>query len=396
MSGAVDVCIVVSAANTKPGSFMLSRVLEKAPINQIFVNCPDNQWYLDGVPGLGTDLQSSAEAMLQIAEDLRGANGQILVLGSSMGGYGAVAMGAMMQADIVFATGVEFVLNQPGGLSTKFLKGRTADLDILPVMAGARSRFIVACGEDCFVDLYGLSIADQAGIAGLTPLTFRNRSHSLPPYIQNRWGFPQIVTQLLTTGHPPFEDGLGTLVHEYDLCHQLQSLNAVMEGQMEGVDDLIRRLEALGGQITNTHDRSYAYYGQGMALRCAGDATGELTALRRAHADNPMNFRFLNQLARSLLAAGQHDEAEAAARRSIRMQEGIDNERDPFTRLILARLLKAQNRVAEAMDVVVEELQHSPKSGIYWQFLESLLSEMTARAARRSMDGLTRKVKSIY
>lgn len=388
--GAADVCIVASAANTKPGSFMLRRVLQAAPVNQIFVNCPGNQWYLDGIPGLGTDLQSSAEALRQIAEDLRGTGGQVLVLGSSMGGYGAVAMGALMQADIVFATGVEFVLNLPGGLSARFLKGRPADLDILQAMAEARSRFIMACGEDCFTDLYGLMIAERSGIAGLTSLTFRNRSHSLPPYLQGRWGFPQIVTQLLTTGHPPFEDGLGTLVYEHDLCRQLQDLNAVMQGRMEGIDDLIRRFEALGQRIEDTHDRSYAHYGQGMALRSAGDVAGSESALRRAHADNPTNFRFLNQLARSLLAAGQHDEAEAAVRLSIRMQEGISDERDPFTRLILSRLLKAENRVAEAVDVVVEELQCSPKSGVYWQFLEELLSDMTARAARRTMEGLTR------
>lgn len=390
--GAADVCIVASAANTSPGSFMLRRVLEKAPVNQIFVNCPGNQWYLDGIPGLGTNLQSSAEALRQIAEDLRGAGGKVMVLGSSMGGYGAVAMGAIMQADIVFATGVEFVLNLPGGLSARFLKGRTADLDILSAMAEARSRFIVACGEDCFTDLYGLTIADRAGGAGLTSLTFRNRSHSLPPYLQNRWGFPQIVTQLLTTGHPPFEEGLGTLVHEHDLCRQLQDLNAVMQGQMEGIDDLIRRFEALSRRIEDTHDRSYAHYGQGMAQRSAGDTAGAEAALRRAHADNPTNFRFLNQLARSLLAAGQHDEGEAAVRLSIRTQEGIANERDPFTRLILAQLLKAQNRVAEAMDVVVEELQYSPESGVYWQFLEELLSDMTTRATRRTTEGLTRKV----
>ena len=200
------------------------------------------------------------------------------------------------------------------------------------------------------------------------------------------------MTQLLTTGHPPFEEGLGTLVHEHDLCRQLQDLNAVMQGQMEGIDDLIRRFEALSRRIEDTHDRSYAHYGQGMAQRSAGDTAGAEAALRRAHADNPTNFRFLNQLARSLLAAGQHDEGEAAVRLSIRTQEGIANERDPFTRLILAQLLKAQNRVAEAMDVVVEELQYSPESGVYWQFLEELLSDMTTRATRRTTEGLTRKV----
>lgn len=373
---------------------MLRRVLEEAPVNRIFVNCPGNQWYLDGVPGLGTNLATSAEALRQIAEDLRGPGGQVLVLGSSMGGYGAVAMGALMQADIVFATGVEFVLNLPGGLSKGFLKGRNADLGILQAMAESRSRFIMACGEDCFTDLYGLAVADQAGIAGLTSLTFRNRSHSLPPYLQNRWGFPQIVTQLLTTEHPPFEDGLGTLVHRHDLCRKLQDLNAVMQGRMEEIDDLIRSFETLSQRIEDTYDQSYAHYGQGMVLRSAGDAVGAEAALRRAHAGNPSNFRFLNQLARSLLEAGQHDEAESAVRLSLRVQDGIADERDPFTRLILARLLKAQNRVAEAMDVVVEELQHSPQSGVYWQFLEELLSDMTARAARRTTEGLTRKVIS--
>lgn len=131
VTGASDVCIVASAAKTRPGSFMLGNVLADIPVNRIFVNCPNNQWYLDGIPGLGNDLSSSAAALRHIADDLRGEGGKILVLGSSMGGYGAVAMGALMQADIVFATGVEFILNLAGGLSREFLDGRRANLDIL-------------------------------------------------------------------------------------------------------------------------------------------------------------------------------------------------------------------------------------------------------------------------
>lgn len=128
-----------------------------------------------------------------------------------------------------------------------------------------------------------------------------------------------------------------------------------------------------------------------MVLRIIGDTFGAERALRLAHADNPTNFRFLNQLARSLLTAGQYEEAEPVVRLSIRTQAKISGERDPFTQLILARLLKAQNRVVEAMDAVVEELQQNPNSGVYWQFLEETLSDMTARARRRTIDGLTRQ-----
>lgn len=68
-------------------------------------------WYLRGVPGWGDDLPGLAAAVRAHAEE-RGATGLVLV-GNSAGGYAALALGALLDADEVIAVVPRSALSEP-------------------------------------------------------------------------------------------------------------------------------------------------------------------------------------------------------------------------------------------------------------------------------------------
>lgn len=122
--GAKDICIVFSAANTQRGSFILRRSLKNSYCHRIFLNCPDNNWYLDGVPGLGINITQTAASIKNLVDNLKEDNSRVICVGTSMGGYGALIVGSLICADYIFATGAELILGLGGSLSKKFIGNR--------------------------------------------------------------------------------------------------------------------------------------------------------------------------------------------------------------------------------------------------------------------------------
>jgi pimeloyl-ACP methyl ester carboxylesterase len=85
----------------KPPPFHLFEATSGLPVKRLFVRDPARVWYQHGVPGFGSSID-------EVAASLRAIIGQhqierLVAVGSSAGGYAALAFGSLLEADLVLA-----------------------------------------------------------------------------------------------------------------------------------------------------------------------------------------------------------------------------------------------------------------------------------------------------
>lgn len=115
VQGAEVLFVHFSSRNKKPGKF--DRFPTPAYVNNIYVNCKDNNWYLNGIPGLG-DIKASIEYLRNRAIELEAK--KIICIGSSMGAWGAALFASALNAELI-CFGTELFLNLHSGYSKENL-----------------------------------------------------------------------------------------------------------------------------------------------------------------------------------------------------------------------------------------------------------------------------------
>lgn len=352
--GGKNICLVASAAHVKPGSFMLKHVLSDFNEHQIYINCESNQWYLDGVPGLGDDYYKTALALGPIIDTLKTDGCKTIFVGSSMGGYAAVMLGALLNVDYVFATGVEFILGMPGGLSKGLLGARSPDFDIFEVMKNSDTKFILGCGENCATDLFCLAEAKRRIPENVSGFSMRNRNHSLPPYLQARYGYQNLINQVLNAGFLTFKEKLGTMLENYDLCKSLQFVNEARVNESLDVGLEIEKLHDQLGGLTCSDSLGYAYHALSCLYQLSDDRKKAVNYSEMSLEVVSDNYKFYNHHARLLVREKQFVRAVGFVEDSLELQNSEYAEKDNSTRILYARSLKLSGRLKEA----VYHLQH--------------------------------------
>ena len=360
VDGPADVLIVFSPARVPARRFMLYRAFQDLPVHQIFVNCPNNGWYVDGVPGLGAGLEDVARALDGEVRRLLRPKGKVLCIGSSMGAFAAVAIGAMINADLVLATGGKYVLSLPGGLSEDTLSDRARDVNLGALIRAADGAFHLVCGGEAALDLQCLADLDRTSGQGICGYVLDGRGHSLPPYLDARYGYARLVQGLLQGAGLPFEDELDGLHRAHDLCFHLWCAHHPkgppgsrdratwdwLSARREGYDNPKWR-----GRVLFALSVLAPRLGEGSALDLA----------QRAATLMPGNVFCQNHHARMLLAAGHLHRAEAVARASLQSQMAALAQRDALTPMLLSRILRRQDRMSEAISVLAEADRADPR-----------------------------------
>lgn len=100
--------VVFSQVRVPDGKFGLDRLFARTQHSCLFLNDPDNSWYL----GLDDSIDRAVEAAVTAIQPQK-----IIYYGSSMGGYGALATGLRRQDGAVYAFGPELELGRPGSQS---------------------------------------------------------------------------------------------------------------------------------------------------------------------------------------------------------------------------------------------------------------------------------------
>lgn len=85
----------------RPPPFHLFEATTGLHAKRLFVRDPDRIWFQGGVPGFGDSIDEVAAALRSIVD---GQTPQrLVVIGSSAGGYAALAFGALLEADLVLS-----------------------------------------------------------------------------------------------------------------------------------------------------------------------------------------------------------------------------------------------------------------------------------------------------
>lgn len=241
-----ETIVSFSAILCPAGKFYTSRIFSEIPQNVVFLNCPNNSWYLEGIPGLGNSIPQAAQRLQSILDHLGIGNTRKLFWGGSMGGFGAVVFGALANADLVVATGAELALLVEGGnseLILRKLQGRTEfpELPIESWIKQSKARFYLYSGEFAYHDLVSaLRILDFPAVQ---MTTLKDFGHPLPGYLEEVYGLYTFLSAHLSNDAAfTFTRGESGLLNQYkdwwiDLHAVSMNLNARAETRiLEGLE----------------------------------------------------------------------------------------------------------------------------------------------------------------
>lgn len=227
--------LVFSQVNVPVGKFGASRALAEVDCNVVFLNCPHNGWYLNGIPGLGATPEAAAEELGRLLARHGISGDKRVTWGGSMGGFGAVVYGALMGVETIVAFGAELKLLVAGGKSEGILvkRQKRGDIPAFDVRAAVRDspgRFFLYAGEMFYPDLVSAGIIMDLPNVEVT--TLADFGHPLANHVNERYGLAPFLEHHIREGSVfPFAEGEAGNLKERS--HLWDTLHSVSQGQGE-------------------------------------------------------------------------------------------------------------------------------------------------------------------
>lgn len=182
--------IYLSYRRIPAGKFGGSGIGAKIRGAKLYLNCPDN-WYTGGIPGLGDDWLAVVASLERIIRQMQPASLQ--TVGSSMGGYGALALGGLLGADRAVALAPEVRLGVRGSRSVEDVPA----IDHAQVYAEFCRRLpcigeaLIYTGDLEPIDCLSTSLAISAGMRGVQVLP--GAPHEVAEVLQRRGDLTEIL-----------------------------------------------------------------------------------------------------------------------------------------------------------------------------------------------------------
>lgn len=209
------VILAFSAAATE-GKFNYYRLLANVDASVIFLNCPEEYYYHQGIPPF-TDLDQTIAFLKSQIEELVGSTDEVVTVGCSMGGYGSLLYGSILQDAVVVALSPScpiYTVRSVIASNRKYhvdLYNRVKSL----IRASVNQKFLLFGGY-ARQDL--ASYVEFSRLFNCEAMMLQNISHqSIAPLI-NRYGMEKLV-QLKSLSD--FEDGF---TYDLDKSSYLESL----------------------------------------------------------------------------------------------------------------------------------------------------------------------------
>lgn len=154
-SGSSKLVILFSAINMKENQFNFWQLGREIDENIIFVNDPSNQWYLNGIPSLGTSLDQTIFCLRKWIDYL--GIKDVYSVGTSMGGHAAIHYGIELNANIL-SFPAETILGEQHSRSIKHLEKDIVKKDfLLEKIAHFNKTIYMIIGESTPKDLINAS-----------------------------------------------------------------------------------------------------------------------------------------------------------------------------------------------------------------------------------------------
>jgi len=193
--GSKKLIIFFSATGAKPGKFNFWKDGNKLPCHRMFINNGHNEWYQNGVPGLGSSVEQTVNSIKRWIARL-GVE-EVYTCGGSMGGYAAILYGALLDASIL-AFAAETTLGIQGSRSMSHIRPGTKLLhpQLGNLIARSAKPVFLYVGEMDPVDVYCASKLKPS--QNLKVTTLRGVDHGPPRYLRDKGLLPTYLDSFIS------------------------------------------------------------------------------------------------------------------------------------------------------------------------------------------------------
>jgi hypothetical protein len=304
--------IAFADAGQKPGTFAQYKCVQRLDCGKIFVNAPEDSWYLEGVPGLGSSLPDAATALLRIVEELD--PNWVVAVGASMGAYAAIAFGALIRAHRIVAFSPETLLKLPGSRSGQVLEARhTGTLgDLRPLLDEFEpAELWLTASEGDAIDVY--SAAHIARCANTRAVSLRATAHIDARGLDEKEALHRLIEAALD---PAAEMPVPAMAG--DLLESSAAITAAYAAHVHLFDKQPAEAETKAALAAMRRpDWALAHHLQGRALALLGCHKEAAAAQQQAITLDPDPAVYHHHLGLALAQLGQYPAAAAAQQKAI-------------------------------------------------------------------------------
>lgn len=179
--GSDKLLLVFSALNIRPPKFSLFKKAQTLGINVLYFNTVPQDWYRNGVPGIGTT--SEVVAYIEsLKKELKIKS--LYCFGVSMGAYGALLYGALCCAKKIFVCSAEPIIGIPGG-RTELARDNFLYPEYTDLRAVGLNNIVYIYGQTDPVDSIGAYIITKANSGNLV-YTMPSVGHDVADRLNNK------------------------------------------------------------------------------------------------------------------------------------------------------------------------------------------------------------------
>ncbi len=207
ISGNVLLCF--SSIGIPQGKFSSTNALKKSKHTVIYINTSDNDWYINGIPGIGGKIDDSVSLLTELILKYKSVAGTVCSYGGSMGGYGSLLYGCLLRVDLILATCPESEIYIPNGYSDRLSKKKYAELpniyEVVKKAVNSGVQIKLFYGSNPSLDY--ISAIKLAKICKVSINFIRFYGHKIPLLIEGRFGLNNFIDQNMNSSFVlPCED----------------------------------------------------------------------------------------------------------------------------------------------------------------------------------------------
>lgn len=271
------------------------RPLERFKVNKLFVRDPGRNWYNCAIKGLAADADGLAAVLAEIVGEFKREN--VTFMGSSMGGYGALLLGSLLQVGKIRAAAPQIVIDPKVPHSPR-VAVKYSDLTKVINRGELKSdvKIWFGCGE--LLDVY--QVARCQSIPGCTVYAVPNALHNVLAHFKSEAVLPAFFDAAVL-GMP------------FDYAYA--SLDGVPYQEIRAAMDCLffeqnptRSAEILD-KVSHDLIDGARHFQIGSNWAKSGKTDAALPHLQKAIEINPRNYEALSSLGSICMAQGNYAQA---------------------------------------------------------------------------------------
>jgi len=202
--GTDELILIFSHINYPAGKFTMSNAMAGQPASKLYINCSDNSWYQAGIPGYTKNIADTIVFLKRVISEINPT--KTITCGMSMGGYGALLYGIVLELDYVLAFTAELDIGFKHQRSFYLNKLRNYDSNYKSINTlinhNKKTDIHLFYGAYDMIDLHGLDSIRPAIKNPKLNLYLVSGDHKATL----RFDIPLMVSETLKNGKPPMNE----------------------------------------------------------------------------------------------------------------------------------------------------------------------------------------------